>query len=477
MTGPRRAAQPGSRRAGPRSATGLLEAAMRLDNDQTVLDPACSRSSRASLAPRRSPGSGVEGLEHIPRTGAVILAVNHISNADPVVAGAWITAALAAPPDPLAGQARAVRLAGLRLAGGARRRPPGGPRHGGRRGLPPRDADPRGRLRPAHLPGGHAQPHRRARRRRRTASAMLAMRTGAQIVPDRRQQQRRGLAEGPASCPRRSRAGRSRCGSGSRSASPTSCPAGTDRRAAKTLATTAIMGRIAALLEPRHRGVYAGAVRAGAPRPNPDRTVHASGAIAARVRTSDGYGHGRRKSESPTAPGSATASARPSTRPRSRRPRASRRIPSARSSTTRASSATSQQFGVQSVDSLDDVDHGSAVVIRAHGVKPEVFERAESRGLDVIDGTCTWVIQEQRQLQAARGRGLHHRPPRDAEAPRGRRPARLRARTRSSWTRRRTGTASRAASGWRSSPSPPSRPGSSRSWRRSWSAAPTSSRS
>jgi 4-hydroxy-3-methylbut-2-enyl diphosphate reductase len=58
-----------------------------------------------------------------------------------------------------------------------------------------------------------------------------------------------------------------------------------------------------------------------------------------------------------------------------------------------------QQVGVRSVDTLDDVDHGSAVVIRAHGVKPEVFERAEDRGLDVIDGTCTWVIQEQRQLE------------------------------------------------------------------------------
>ncbi len=58
-----------------------------------------------------------------------------------------------------------------------------------------------------------------------------------------------------------------------------------------------------------------------------------------------------------------------------------------------------QHIGVRSVDTLDDVDHGAAVVIRAHGVKPEVFERAEARGLDIIDGTCTWVIQEQRQLQ------------------------------------------------------------------------------
>jgi (E)-4-hydroxy-3-methyl-but-2-enyl pyrophosphate reductase len=59
-----------------------------------------------------------------------------------------------------------------------------------------------------------------------------------------------------------------------------------------------------------------------------------------------------------------------------------------------------QAIGVRSVDTLDDVDGGAAVVIRAHGVKPEVFERAEARGLEVIDGTCTWVIQEQRQLQA-----------------------------------------------------------------------------
>ncbi len=37
-------------------------------------------------------------------------------------------------------------------------------------------------------------------------------------------------------------------------------PDGVDRRAAKTIATTAIMGRIAALLEPRQRGFYADAV-------------------------------------------------------------------------------------------------------------------------------------------------------------------------------------------------------------------------
>jgi (E)-4-hydroxy-3-methyl-but-2-enyl pyrophosphate reductase len=57
-----------------------------------------------------------------------------------------------------------------------------------------------------------------------------------------------------------------------------------------------------------------------------------------------------------------------------------------------------QSSGVRTVDSLDDVDTGAAVVIRAHGVRPEVMDRADAKGLEIIDGTCTWVIQEQREL-------------------------------------------------------------------------------
>ena len=56
------------------------------------------------------------------------------------------------------------------------------------------------------------------------------------------------------------------------------------------------------------------------------------------------------------------------------------------------------QRGIENVESLDQVREGAAVVIRAHGVTPEVLERAASRGLEVIDGTCTWVVQEHREL-------------------------------------------------------------------------------
>jgi 4-hydroxy-3-methylbut-2-enyl diphosphate reductase len=56
--------------------------------------------------------------------------------------------------------------------------------------------------------------------------------------------------------------------------------------------------------------------------------------------------------------------------------------------------------GIIPVKELDDVLEGSAVVIRAHGVTPEVMSTAEGRGLDVIDGTCSWVTQEQKELAA-----------------------------------------------------------------------------
>jgi 4-hydroxy-3-methylbut-2-enyl diphosphate reductase len=55
--------------------------------------------------------------------------------------------------------------------------------------------------------------------------------------------------------------------------------------------------------------------------------------------------------------------------------------------------------GVQPIGALEEARQGSTVVIRAHGVTPMVRRDAAQRGLDVIDGTCSWVISEQRELQ------------------------------------------------------------------------------
>ena len=91
--------------------------------------------------------------------------------------------------------------------------------------------------------------------------AMLALGTGAGHRPGRDQRQRPRVAQGPQGpAPDPSPDARSPSTSGRRSMSRWPSLAGADRKVAKAIATTAIMGRIAALLEPRHRGVYADAV-------------------------------------------------------------------------------------------------------------------------------------------------------------------------------------------------------------------------
>ena len=49
-----------------------------------------------------------------------------------------------------------------------------------------------------------------------------------------------------------------------------------------------------------------------------------------------------------------------------------------------------EERGVRLAETLDDVEEGT-LVIRAHGVVPEVVESARKRGLTVLDATCPYV--------------------------------------------------------------------------------------
>ena len=52
--------------------------------------------------------------------------------------------------------------------------------------------------------------------------------------------------------------------------------------------------------------------------------------------------------------------------------------------------------GIRTADLADEVE-GGTLVIRAHGVPKGEFEKVKgAEGLEVIDATCTWVIQSQR---------------------------------------------------------------------------------
>jgi len=195
----------------------------------------------------------VEGdFDAIPREGPVILAANHISNADPVLVGAWLTPRLGrrihwlgkkemfdwpvvgwvarnggiVPVDRDGADVEAFRTASRVLeAGEVLMVFPEGTRSPTAELQPPKDG-----------------------------LAMLALRTGATIVPIGISNTDRLWPKGRP-IPRPGGHVSMRVGAPFKIADL--LPPELDRKAAKRLATTLIMRRIAALLDPRHRGPYA----------------------------------------------------------------------------------------------------------------------------------------------------------------------------------------------------------------------------
>jgi cytidylate kinase len=238
----------------------LLDVAMRLDNNQTMLIRMVARV--AQWVGHAFASVQFEGLEHVPRTGSVIIAVNHASNFDSIYAGAWVSDAL---------RTRRIHWLGKRelfdwpLFGWACA-------HGGVHPVDRSTADIEAyRLATRILekgfvllvfPEGTRSPTG-ALQEAKDGVGQLALRTGAQVLPVGLNDSDLLWPKGrkfPSPLPRR----RVRVRIGEPFRVGDVVPPATDRRAAKTAATTAIMGRIAELLEPRQRGAYASAVRAPA---------------------------------------------------------------------------------------------------------------------------------------------------------------------------------------------------------------------
>jgi 1-acyl-sn-glycerol-3-phosphate acyltransferase len=230
---------------------------MRLDNDNSTLVRMIALVAR--IGSRLLADVRVDGLERIPRTGAVILAANHISNADPVLLGAYVTPAL---------HRRRIHWLGKKelfdwpLIGWLAA-------HGGVHPVDRSTADVEAyRLATRILeagfvllifPEGTRSPTG-ALQEAKDGTATLALRTGAMILPIGVSNSDAAWPKGrklPSPFPRRTIHVRI----GEPFAAADLVPPGTERRAAKALATTGIMGRIAELLDERHRGVYADAVR------------------------------------------------------------------------------------------------------------------------------------------------------------------------------------------------------------------------
>jgi (E)-4-hydroxy-3-methyl-but-2-enyl pyrophosphate reductase len=63
--------------------------------------------------------------------------------------------------------------------------------------------------------------------------------------------------------------------------------------------------------------------------------------------------------------------------------------------------------GVHSIDSLNEMSEGGTVIIRTHGVAPEVYTQAETTRLTVVDATCPLVTLVQNKAKQLVNEGYH----------------------------------------------------------------------
>lgn len=195
-----------------------------------------------------------EGLENVPKSGPVIIAINHCSNADALLVGSWIGPKSGRRTSWLA-KAEALRwpiVGPLMRANGT---------FGIDRGAADVDAFRAAKrvLEHGHalgvLPEGTRSPTGKMQAAKDGAT-LLALRTGAPILPI-------GVSGTDRFWPKHRRVFRPGGRLTVRIGRPfilEPLPRGADRRAALEAATTELMRHIAELVEPRQRGVYADVV-------------------------------------------------------------------------------------------------------------------------------------------------------------------------------------------------------------------------
>lgn len=66
--------------------------------------------------------------------------------------------------------------------------------------------------------------------------------------------------------------------------------------------------------------------------------------------------------------------------------------------------ASLEERGLRNATSIDDVESG-ALFVRAHGLPTDVYEKAQAKGLEVIDATCPMVTKIHVQAEKLRAEG------------------------------------------------------------------------
>jgi len=63
--------------------------------------------------------------------------------------------------------------------------------------------------------------------------------------------------------------------------------------------------------------------------------------------------------------------------------------------------------GLNQSGDLETIDCGKSVLIRSHGARPETYERARKRGLNIVDATCVLVKKAQNAVKQLHEEGFH----------------------------------------------------------------------
>jgi len=62
--------------------------------------------------------------------------------------------------------------------------------------------------------------------------------------------------------------------------------------------------------------------------------------------------------------------------------------------------------GVKTVSSITKIPKGATILVRAHGAKPDVYQKARRRGLKIIDATCPMVADIHKAARDLHKRGF-----------------------------------------------------------------------
>lgn len=63
--------------------------------------------------------------------------------------------------------------------------------------------------------------------------------------------------------------------------------------------------------------------------------------------------------------------------------------------------------GIKSIDNADGLQKGDVIVIRSHGVDPQIISDFQSKGIEVIDATCPFVKKAQQKAAELLEGGYH----------------------------------------------------------------------